>query len=137
MTQILLDGIPSAEVEHRWGEIAALVGRAVAENGAWYTTDSIREAAKAGDMQIWRISGPERLLGVGVTEIRNYPSGRRICWIFALAGVEFDSWAHCIDTIKEWAKANGCHSVAMHGRKGWVKKLKGWRELAVVLETGV
>ena len=130
-----IDGIPSFQVEAIWPSIEALIGRALAECGGWYTPESVKCAALLGDMQIWVISRGKWVLGVGVTEIRNYPSGARVAWIFALAGESFDLWAHHLETVRSWAKAQGCKSVAVNGRKGWARKLNGWRELSVVLES--
>ena len=40
-----------------------------------------------------------------------------------------DNWLKPIqETIEKFAKKNGCRSIEVAGRKGWLRKLKGYKQ---------
>ena len=77
-------------------------------------------------MQLWTVRADNCLIGLAVTELRNYPRQRR-CRYLLLAGDGFDRWQHLQQDIEDWARANGCTAMEMCGRRGWERKLRGWR----------
>ncbi|HVR65131.1 MAG TPA: hypothetical protein VMT98_00715 [Verrucomicrobiae bacterium] len=77
-------------------------------------------------MQLWTVRADNCLIGLAVTELRNYPRQRR-CRYLLLAGDGFDRWQHLQQDIEDWARANGCMAMEMCGRRGWERKLRGWR----------
>lgn len=89
----------------------------------------MHEQLKAGCMQLWLIVHEGGLTGVGVTQ-----TCPPILWIIALSGVDWDSWKHVLDPVREWGASVGCEKVRIKGRPGWIKKLKGWRIVNVEME---
>ncbi len=77
-------------------------------------------------MQLWTVRTGDHLIGLAITELRNYPQQRR-CRYLLLAGHDFEGWQHLQQDIENWARANGCAAMEMCGRRGWERKLRGWR----------
>lgn len=128
-------GIAPSEIDAYWPTVLPFIERALAESGSLYSADAVRDAATKSHVQIWVIADfGDKIVGIGVTEVVNYASGRKVAWIFALAGAGFDGWSHHIETIEAWSKSLGCDSLRIMGRAGWVRKLRNWRKVAVVLE---
>ena len=51
-----------------------------------------------------------------------------------MRGSNLDNWLDQIQqVIERFAKKNNCTQVEVAGRKGWVKKLKDFKEKAVLL----
>jgi len=66
-----------------------------------------------------------------VTEIITYPLGK--CLHFWLAGGDLDELMKMEPGIAEWGKRQGCVASSISGRRGWVRKLDGYREAASVM----
>lgn len=43
--------------------------------------------------------------------------------LVTMAGKNMKDWIRELPTIEEWARNNGCNSVAIHGRRGWARAL--------------
>lgn len=48
---------------------------------------------------------------------------KKTCFLLAMSGTEMNKWAWGLFFVREWAKANGCNELRIHGRKGWSKAL--------------
>ena len=66
-----------------------------------------------------------------VTEIVDYPQ-KSMCRIW-LAGGDLDELVQAESAIEAWAKTLGCSGMEIIGRRGWLRKLKDYRQSAVVL----
>ena len=125
-SEIELVAVPSLRVPDRWPEVAALVERALHHSDGRYASEDFLHALIRREMQLWGVRQAGRTVGVIITALRNYPRQRR-CRYLLLAGDGFDRWQHLQRDIEEWARANGCTAMEMCGRRGWERKLKGWR----------
>lgn len=88
----------------------------------------IVKAVTSGKMQLW--CGERAAI---VTEIVCYPN-KKVLHIF-LAGGEMDAVLDMEASIIHWAKQQGCRSLTLAGRKGWVKTLanRDWKHAHTVL----
>ena len=94
-----------------------------------HTFDDIAAGVLTGRYRLW-----VRQNGCAVTEIISYPR-KRVCNVF-LAGGEMQVIKDLQAPCEEYAKANGCSSLVLTGRKGWVRALRdnGWSEIHTSLE---
>lgn len=69
--------------------------------------------------------------GAFITNVWQYPSGFKVAhgW---LAGGKLDELMELMPPILEWAKGWNCDQAQIQGRRGWVRALPGFRELAVI-----
>jgi hypothetical protein len=98
-------------------------------SGGTHIYEDIVEAVIEGRMQLW----PAKKSCL-VTEITAFP--RKKVLHFFLAGGELDEILEMHEYVVQWAMKQGCESMTLTGRKGWVKALnsKGWKSQLVLLE---
>jgi hypothetical protein len=118
--------VSSRLVDSVWPDVVGHIDRALARGGGRYAPADFLHALIRREMQLWLVQEDGHILGVIVTELRNYPR-RRCCRYLLLAGDGFVRWQHLQQDIEAWARANGCAAMEMCGRRGWERKLKGWR----------
>jgi len=58
----------------------------------------------------------------------------KVCTILACGGVKRSRWLHLLEEIEAYAKAEGCGSTRLYGRKGWKRALPDYREIGIVME---
>jgi hypothetical protein len=121
-----LEPVPSRQIIDVWPEVLAQIERALAHSGGRYAPEDFLAALLRREMQLWTVRDGDQLTGLAITELRNYPRQRR-CRYLLLAGEDFDRWQHLQQDIENWARANGCRAMEMCGRRGWERKLRGWR----------
>lgn len=88
-------------------------------SGGTHLFEDIVDSVKLGYMQLW--AAPR---GCAVTEIITFPR-KKVLHVF-LAGGELDQVLDMVDSAKHWGKMQGCSSMTLAGRKGWVKALAPW-----------
>lgn len=91
-------------------------------SGGTHDFDDIVLSVSRGEMQLWPA---ER--GAVVTQIVSYPK-KKTLHLF-LAGGEMDQILDMEESIIKWGKAQGCDTLSLAGRKGWVRTLadRGWK----------
>jgi hypothetical protein len=96
---------------------------ALAYSGGTHEWEDIVEGVHSMRMQLW---ANER--GAAITEIIQYPR-KKVLNAF-LAGGEMDQVLEMIDSAKQWGAGQGCSSITMSGRRGWLRVLgkHGWEE---------
>ena len=68
-----------------------------------------------------------------VTEVADYPQKRILRYVLA-GGVNMSNWLEPIqETIEEFATNNYCQAVEVAGRKGWLRKLKGYKQKIYIM----
>jgi hypothetical protein len=127
-----LDPVPARLVSNIWPVAAPLIERALKHGGGRYAAEDYRRGIAARDMQLWLVREGDCIVGLAITELLDYPR-RRCCRYLLLAGEGFDRWQHLQGEIEDWARANGCATMEMCGRRGWERKLRGWRATHVEL----
>ncbi len=92
---------------------------------ASHTYDDVAAMVAAGQAQFW--PGPASVV---ITEVVAFPR-KKVLNIFLAGGVMREIW-ELMPIIEAWAKAQGCVSAQVIGRKGWGRVLArdGWQETA-------
>ena len=98
-------------------------------SGGTHAFDDVVEGINKGVMQLWPAKN-----SAAVTEIVQY-ARKRVLNVF-LAGGDLSEIVGGLDAATEWAKAQGCESITLYGRKGWERVLDshGFHPVMVVLE---
>ena len=97
--------------------------------GGTHYYEDIVKAISEGRMQLW--PAKDSCL---VTEITSYPR-KKVLHVF-LGGGDLNEILGMHQSVVQWAISQGCESLTMTGRKGWVKALQndGWKSQLVLLE---
>ena len=89
-----------------------------------------------GEALLWLMCRGLALLGAGTTELHRF-NGDLFCYVTACGGEDRRAWRHLLERIEEYAKAEGCKTVRMLGRKGWARVLDDYAPTLVMLEKGL
>lgn len=76
-----------------------------------------------------------KICGAAITDV--YDTGYGVvCNVNAIGGTGLDDWYHLIGIIDDYARANGCTSMRLMGRKGWQRKLarRDFKMTGVIME---
>ena len=134
---ISIQGVHSSDIYHAWDEMLPFVEQALEHSGT-HTPDDVLQAISEREMQAYVVVDDitDKVIGAIVTEILNYPNGRRVLNMVVLAGERFDEWHTLGDQMmRAWAKSIETPIIQLIGRRGWTRKLAsdGWREQSVVM----
>jgi len=122
--------VPSEDVEFIWSQIKPLLEKALDET---YTIDDIYKGLIEDRMQLFISWNDEKVESAVVTEIAQYPQSKVLRYFLA-GGVNLENWLERIQkVIEKFAKKENCTHLEVAGRKGWVRKLKGFRVKAYLL----
>ena len=102
---------------------------ALRHNSGTHAFEDIEKAVLSGEMQIWPTPN-----SCAVTEIAVYAK-KKVLHVFLAAG-DLGEIVGGLDVAMAWAKAQGCDSISVAGRKGWERVLSGhgFEPVAVMLE---
>lgn len=137
-----LIGIQASDAVAYWPVIKPFVQRALNEGRGELTADDVIRLVTDRSAQLWVIMLGEqpRVVGVMVTELVTYPSGKSVCRVILLSGEVMDEWGGSVtEQLGDWARAKGAISLEAYTRPGMVKKMKanGWSETYRVIEKGL
>ena len=121
--------VPKEDIFLIWQQVAPLLKPALDNT---YEIMDIEKGLQESRVQLF-ISWNNKVESAVVTEIAVYPRAKGLRYFLA-GGTNLDNWLEKIQqVIEKFAKNNNCTQVEVAGRKGWVKKLKGYKEKAVLL----
>lgn len=112
-----------AELDRVWPWLE----KAIERSGGTHHKEHLLARIFAGKAQLWTEED-----GACVTTIEKYDTGLLEVYGW-LAGGELEAVQRIVARIEKWAKANGINRARIEGRRGWVKALPGYRELATVI----
>ena len=122
--------VPSEDLEFIWSQVAPLLEKALDET---YSIKDILYGLANDRMQLFISWNDNRVESAVVTEIAQYPQAK-ILRYFLAGGTNLDNWLERIqEKIEKFAKQNKCTYLEVAGRKGWVRKLKGYKMKAIIL----
>lgn len=100
--------------------------------GGTHEWSDIVEGIHSTRMQLW---ANER--AAAITEIVKFP--RKTVLNVFLAGGELGQVMEMLESAKEWGRLQGCDTISMSGRRGWLKPLGavGWSEDFCVMSCGL
>lgn len=118
-----------------WPHIRSLLLSATERTGL-SSFDDIENETLHGNGLLWLAVSGNNILGAATTVLVNI--GRnKICILTACGGAGASDWLHLLGGIETYAKDEGCRSFRIYGRKGWLRALEGYREMAIVIEKGL
>ena len=131
---LLLDNVvtrvPSEDLLFIWSQVSPLLEKALDET---YTIKDILYGLSNDTMQLFISWNNNKVESAVVTEIANYPNAK-ILRYFLAGGTNLNNWLERIqEKIEKFAKQNECTHLEVAGRKGWVRKLKGYQMKAIIL----
>ena len=122
--------VPSEDVEFIWSQVAPLLEKALDES---YNIVDILYGIITDRMQLFISWNNDRVESAVVTEIAQYPQSKVLRYFLA-GGTNLENWLERIqEVIEKFAKKEKCTHLEVAGRKGWVRKLKGFRVKAYLL----
>lgn len=131
----MLYGIQRSEINAVWEEVRPWLEAACETSRGKFDAEDIRAGLLSGEDQLWIWKSPTAF-AVGITRLSNYPK-QRVCNLRIVTGENMAEWAQpCIETIEQWARANGCHAMEFCARGGWERFLtrRGYDRTHVFLE---
>ena len=129
MVEVLCaDPARAAEV---WPVISFLIRPALADTLTDF--DTVVGDVIAGRSLLWlACDGPE-IHAAAVTSL-SISNGKKFCTIVACGGRNLSKWKHLIARLEQFAKAEGCRSIAVMGRRGWAREYPDYKLTSVTLE---
>ena len=122
--------VPSEDVEFIWSQVAPLLEKALDET---YSIKDILYGLANDRMQLFISWHNDKVESAVVTEIAQYPQSKVLRYFLA-GGTNLENWLEEIQiVIEKFAKKENCTQLEVAGRKGWVRKLKGFRVKAYLL----
>ena len=95
--------------------------------GETHSKDDLWNMVQSGHAQLWPMNNAAMLL-----TIEEYPSGLKEANVW-LAGGDIDEIRQWEPVIEDFCKSQGCTRSVIKGRRGWLRALKGYREVATIM----
>lgn len=97
-----------------------------------HNIQSVLSSILSGSSQLWLAKNEEKVVGVVVTKVNQYPQ-KRVMLIHMLGGEDIEEWVSEISKIEEVATQSNCDSVEIFGRPAWKKLLPEYSVPRIVL----
>lgn len=94
---------------------------------------SVESDVLSGNALLWLVWDDPVVLAAVVTQLI-VKDDRKICVIMACGGEDAQKWVHLIQKIEAYARAEGCESVKIIGRKGWMRLLPDYSAEKIMFE---
>ena len=116
--------VPQEDLHIVWNEVAPLIKKALDDT---YTARDILDGLVKNAFQLF-ISWEDKVESAVITEVIQYPQ-KKVCRYFLAGGSNMNNWLEPIQQeIEKFAKYNQCDAIEVAGRKGWLRKLKGYEQ---------
>lgn len=130
--------VPPALMDEIWPRVGDWIEAALSKGDRWWMLDGLRREIETNpDCGLFLAMDRQGIYGAAVVMVETKPNGERVAHFPALGGRDLKRWLHLVSDLKGWAKGRGASRLMIHGRPGWVRVLKGYRQAAVTLETGL
>lgn len=140
MTQVNIHGVPSVYADVVWPLVESWIAAACEYADGLITADDILKEIIRAERQLWVIEMDGMPVAAATTRIDVHPTGVRVLSIPTMGGKGMDAWlGPWVDTLRRYAKEQGCKGIEASGRRGWTRALKkhGWQERCVTVTTEV
>ena len=116
--------VPQDDLHIVWNEVEPLIKKALDDT---YTARDILDGLVKNAFQLF-ISWEDKVESAVITEVIQYPQ-KKVCRYFLAGGSNMNNWLEPIQQeIEKFAKYNQCDAIEVAGRKGWLRKLKGYEQ---------
>ena len=122
--------VPKEDLKLIWNEIKPFIEKALDET---YLSKDILDGILEDRMQLFISWNNKKVESAVVTEIASYPQ-TKVLRYFLAGGTNLNNWLERIQIlIEKFAIKENCTHIEVAGRKGWVRKLKGYKIKAYLL----
>ena len=116
--------VPQEDLHIVWNEVEPLIKKALDDT---YSARDILDGLVKNSFQLF-ISWEDKVESAVITEVIQYPQ-KKVCRYFLAGGSNMNNWLEPIQQeIEKFAKYNQCDAIEVAGRKGWLRKLKGYEQ---------
>jgi hypothetical protein len=125
--------IPSKNTDSVWSSVEPILNHPRVLN-EWTTTDEIYDRLVNAKADLWVYGDP--IVASLVACIKRKADGSRVYAVELMAcpdGADM-SWESMIKSIEDHAKAIGCRTISVQGRKGWQRALQSYKLKQIILE---
>ena len=122
--------LSAEQIDAVWPDLEGLL-----DPHADLTPEQLKRNAKESKQQIWGFND-DRIRGIYISEIIQTSRGL-ICLIVSAKvdrGVGKPLMQRLHDEIGTWARGLGCVAMRIHGRKGWLRWDRRYRQTGIVAE---
>ena len=126
----MITQVPREDINYVWQQVEPLVIRALADS---YTAREVLDGIIRNKFQLFISWENKKVESAVVTEVADYPRKRILRYVLA-GGDNLDNWLEPIQNkIEEFAINNYCQAIEVAGRKGWLRKLKGFEQKIYIM----
>lgn len=117
-------------VEEFWPHVEPLLRKAIERVGL---IDFDEHAAQIlrGDALVW-LAWSGKIDAAASTVLER--AGGLVCVLVACSGEDMPEWLPLLSGIEQYARNEGCKTLRIFGRRGWLRVLDDYREVATVIE---
>jgi len=128
MTNIKKTLVKPKDLGFVWPFIEKLLNKSIKRSYGRTSTDDLLQECLYEESHLWIFYEEDKypeILGCGITQINDYPSGLRMLNIDHLAGNHHDKWTQeGLRFVEEFAKDANCDGIEALGRPGFWNWLK-------------
>jgi hypothetical protein len=126
--------IDPARIDEMWPHVRDKIRAAVERTGLCSFAD-IESDVLTGMQLVWIAWNGSEIMAAATTQlVKPYD---KVCVLTACSGYDREQWLPLFKQIEDYAKAEGCRTMRIFGRKGWERVLDGYRVEHVILEKGL
>lgn len=85
---------------------------------------------------LWLAWDGKAIEAAAITKLTETDNGK-VCVLVSCAGQNRSRWVHFIKQLEQYATDEGCRSLRIYGREGWLRVLPDYKQIAVVIEKGL
>lgn len=123
--------VDPAQVHKVWPLVSHLIREAMHRGGGDYT--DVAQTTLSGEKLLWLAVDEEAIWAAAVTGL-HVEKKHRFCCIWACGGKERTRWLDMELEIEKHAKAEGCESMRIYGRRGWLKEFPDYKHVHTLIE---
>jgi hypothetical protein len=117
--------VPPEDIYTIWADVENLIEKALDD---CYKPQDILSGLMENKFQLFISWNDFKVESAIITEVAQYPR-KKILRYFLAGGKNLDNWLEPIQQkIEQFAKNNQCNAIEVAGRKGWLRKLKGYKQ---------
>lgn len=122
--------IPRKHVDVIWAIVFDKIKKALDRTDGEVTPHKILNELHNSTMHLW-VTDDAGLCAV--TQINTYDNGKKYLCYVIVSSDELDKYRHFEEVVNEWGKEHGCIGSELYGRVGWMKVLKDYKPVHVLM----
>lgn len=125
--------VPPEHIAKVWPVAGPMLERCYKRGVLGATFEELVEDIGKDLAQVWVAFEGETIFAAAATTLETTRDAK-FCYVRACGGKNVREWVHLLAGIEDFAKAEGCDAVRVHGRKGWARLLPEYREPTITIE---